>query len=545
MTPLAIIGWGARLPGANSVGRFRQLLSDGRVAISPIGDDRWPLAHFYHPDVRARSMHYARHAGLVDDIWAFDARYFGISPREAAEIDPQQRMLLEVVQDALDDAGIAPADLAGSRTGVFVGASSSDHSNRFNGDLGAIDAQFMVGNTLSILSNRISYHYDLQGPSMTVDTACSSALYALHLARAAIERDECDIAVVGAVNALLSPMAFVGFSRATMLSAGGLCRAFDEGADGYVRAEGAVAMVLRRSEAAEAAGDRVHVEVLTTAINMDGRTSGMTLPAAARQAALMATARDETGMRPDDLAFVEAHGTGTPVGDPIEAEAIGRAYGEGRASPLPIGSAKSNVGHLEPAAGLVGLLKAGLALEDGRLPATLHIERLNPNIDFEALNLAPATAPVDLAPSGQPWLAAVNAFGFGGANAHAILRARPAPTAEQVLALAPAPAAGAAEPAPAALVLSAASEAALADLAADWSTRLAGAAPDEAARLVRDAAWRRDLREHRLVALADSPAALADALADDPPAGERAESPAIIRGRAGMRRRLAFVFSGN
>ncbi|MEM9781762.1 MAG: beta-ketoacyl synthase N-terminal-like domain-containing protein, partial [Pseudomonadota bacterium] len=538
MKAISILGWGARLPGCNSVEDFRNVLHSGCCTVQELGNKRWPVDHYYHPDPRARGMHYARHAGLVDDIWEFDAGFFGISPREAAELDPQQRMLLEVVQAALDDAGLTSAGLAGSRTGVFVGASSSDHSNRFNGDLAAIDAQFMTGNTLSILSNRISYLYDLRGPSMTVDTACSSALYALHLAKQSIAAGECDSAIVGTVNALLAPLAFVGFSRATMLSRTGLCRAFDAAADGYVRAEGAVALVLRRADLAKRGGDRVRADLVATGVNMDGRTTGMTLPASERQRALMETVRDGAGIRPDDLAFVEAHGTGTPVGDPIEAEAIGKAYGAERSASLPVGSAKSNVGHLEPAAGLVGLLKAQIALDDGMLPASLHLDDLNPAIDFEALNLAPAQGPVTIPKRRKPWLAAVNAFGFGGANAHAVIRQVKAPPR----------ASSDTSGAPATLVLSASSEKALGTMVADWSARLAAASPAEIQHLANDAAWRRDRREHRLVALADDPSSLADILgkAAKAHAGGAAKDDRIIRGRAGGGRgRTAFVFSGN
>ena len=340
----------------------------------------------------------------------------------------------------------------------------------------------------------------------------------MHQAVQSLRAGEIDTAIVGGVNALLQPAAFVGFSRATMLSPEGLCKAFDSSADGYVRSEGAVAFVLRRMDVAQDAGDPVRSVLLGSGVNSDGRTVGMAMPSPDRQADLLRQMMRELQFDADDLAFLEAHGTGTPVGDPTEATAIGEVFGRHRASPLPIGSAKSNFGHLEPASGLVGLLKAQMALEKGVYPASLHVNELNPNIPFDDLNLEVAVEPVDLAQRDEPWLAGVNSFGFGGANAHVMLRQPYDNEHEREVAA----------PSPRALTLSAASEESLTSLVSLWRDRLTDALAAEAATLINNAAYRREALDHRLVALGDSgediAASLSDYLTD-------AGSPAVITGK--------------
>ncbi|MCL5777706.1 SDR family NAD(P)-dependent oxidoreductase [Limibaculum sp. FT325] len=537
---IAVSGFACRLPGAPSDAAFWRLLTEEGCAVGPIPSDRWSTGRFLHPDRRTTGRSYTMAAGLVDGIWSFDPGFFGISAREAAQMDPQQRMLLETAYEALDAACLTPDVLAESRTGVYVGASSIDHSQRFASDPAAIGAQFMTGNTLSILSNRISHAFDLKGPSYTVDTACSSSFYALHNAAQALAAGEIDTAIVGGVNAILQPFNFVGFSRAAMLSPSGLCRAFDAGADGYVRAEGAVAVVLRRLDAARAAGEPVRAVLMGTAINSDGRTMGLALPSGARQAALLREIYGRLCIDRDRIAFIEAHGTGTPVGDPIEARAIGEVLGRGRTRPLPIGSAKSNVGHLEPASGLVGLVKTALALEHGTIPRSLHVDEVNPNIPLDELCLEVATEARPLAPraDGEAWIAGVNNFGFGGANAHAVLRAatayeRPAPPAERIDA-------GAALPP---LILSAASEASLARLVAAWAERLATATPAETEALAATAAHRMPRHRHRTVLLGrDGPALAADLAA----LAAGAQPAQAVRGTAADRAgRTVFLFCGN
>ncbi|HEU0221224.1 MAG TPA: type I polyketide synthase, partial [Paracoccaceae bacterium] len=530
---VAVTGYACRLPGAPDPAAFWDVLQSRRCVIGKVLPDRFEGGLIYDPDPSARGKSYTLAAGQIDGIWDFDPGFFSLSPREAVQMDPQQRLLLQVTWEALEHAGLRASDLAGERTGVFIGASSSDYSNGFFMDLARIDAQFMTGNTLSIVSNRISYLLNLKGPSYTVDTACSSSFFALHQACETLMRGEIDTAIVGGVNLLISPAPFVGFSRASMLSPTGLCKAFDASADGYVRSEGAVVFVLRRLDAARRNGDRVRGILVGTGINSDGRTVGMALPSVARQADLLRQMRSRFDLDPGDLAFLEAHGTGTPVGDPVEAQAIGTVLGQDRANPLPIGSAKTNFGHLEPASGLVGLLKAQLALEAGVLPPSLHLARPNPNIDFAGLNLAVASEALPLPARAAPWHAGVNSFGFGGANAHAILR--------QPLASELAPPAEA--PPPRALTLSAASAESLGRLAQAWRDRLATASDVEIPALLNAAAWNREPLTHRLVALASDREGLVGLLEDQI---EGRRNPALLQGRTTRSAgRTAFVFSGN
>ena len=526
---VAVIGYAARLPGAEDIGEVWDSLINGRCQISEIPSSRWGLGQYYDPRPDAPGKSYARHAGLVSDIFDFDAGYFGLSPREAEQMDPQQRLLLETAARAFDHAGIDPVKLDKERTGVFVGAASSDHSTTCLLDPSVIDAQFMLGNTLSIISNRLSYIWDIRGPSYTVDTACSSGLFALDHARAAIVSGEIDTAIVGSVNVLLSPMPFVGFSKASMLSPTGLCQAFSKNADGYVRAEGAVVFILRSEDLARTSHDRIRSFVAATGTNSDGRTPGIAMPSSQRQYELLEHVKHRFDISPNDLAFIEAHGTGTAVGDPEEARAIGRAYGQLRDAPLPIGSAKTNFGHLEPAAGLVGLLKAQLSLEHGILPASLHSDELNPHIPFADLGLDVAQEARPLPESARPWCAAVNSFGFGGANAHAVLRQAPtAPKPEVAF--------------PRALLLSAASQASLAGLAGSWRDRTKEAALDLALAAV-NANTRLARHRHRLCVPATSAEEVAAAL-ELWLAGEKGHD--VVQGVAGQTPgKVGFVFSGN
>lgn len=532
----AILGYGCRLPGAADPDSLWALLVSGRCSVSRVGPDRWEARGLSHPDRQATGTTYSAAAGLLDDPFAFDAGFFGISQREAMQMDPQQRLLLQVGWEAIEMAGLTSERLCGPRTGVFVGCSGLDYGNAVAGDPAAADSRFMTGNTLSIIANRLAHFLDAQGPSYVIDTACSSALFAFHAACRAIETGEIDVAVVGGVNLLLTPMPFIGFSRAAMLSPTGLCKPFDHRADGYVRAEGAVAFVIASEAWAQAGGDRVRGLVLGTAVNSDGRAQALSVPNSLRQADLMRGVYARAGIDPDTLAFIEAHGTGTAVGDPQEARAIGEAIGRHRSRPLPVGSIKSNIGHLEPAAGLAGLLKAQLALERGVLPPTLHIEALNPAIPFDELNIAPAAEAVPLGGSAGPLAAGVNAFGFGGANAHVAIR-QPDPVPDN----APEPTA---EPAAAPLLLSAASEASLRALATRWRARLAGAGPAEAAALSNAAAHRRTRLSHRLVVTPTEPEARLAAL-DAFVSGQATADAVSDTALAGAAQPVAFLFSGN
>ncbi len=418
-----ITGRSCRLPGAANVEQFSDLLLSGGDAVTEVPRDRWVHEYFLHPVPGTKGKSYTFAAGIVPELWQFDAAAFGISPREAGQMDPQQRLLPQLAWEALEDAGLPPDGLAGQHVGVFVGCSAMAHAARLAQDAAITDAYLMTGNTLALVSNRISHVLDLRGPSMTVDTACSSSIVALRLAEEALLRGEIDIAVVAGVNAILDPIPYVGFSAARMLSPKGRCQPFSAKADGYVRAEGAVAFVLERTTAAALGPRRAHAALIGVETNTDGRTVNVALPSVEGQAALLRRIYDRTGVDPAALAFVEAHGTGTLAGDPVEAAALGRVLGQARTAALPIGSVKSNIGHLEPASGVAGMLKALIALERRVLPATLHAAELNPAIPFEALNLSVAREAIAL-PEG-PLLAGVSSFGFGGANAHAILEAVP------------------------------------------------------------------------------------------------------------------------
>ncbi len=485
---VAIVGAACRLPGAADEDAFWHLLDTGCCAVGDVPSGRWSTARYLHPRRSEPGFSYSFQGGYIEGVLAFDPAVFGISPREAAEMDPQQRLLLEAVWSALENAGIPPGTLAGENVGVYVGASGLDYGNLQVADLGGIDSHFMTGNTLSVLANRISYIFDLRGPSFTVDTACSSSLVAFAQAQAAIASGQIDTAIVAGVNLLLSPFPFIGFSRAGMLSPTGLCRPFAAGADGYVRGEGVVAMVITRLQDAVAQHIPVRAVALASRANSDGRTNGIALPATLGQKRLLERIYGEAGIDANRLAFIEAHGTGTSVGDPAEAAAIGAALGQRRTAPLPIGSLKSNIGHLEPASGLAGLFKAVLALERRRLPASLHALAANPAIDFAALNLSLATAPLAL-PADDIWLAGVSSFGFGGTNAHVVIR-QPEPAE-----LPSARTNGAAGPQAELLVLSAHSRQALGQLGSAYADLVE--AGSDAGQLATALAWQRDLAPHR------------------------------------------------
>jgi phthiocerol/phenolphthiocerol synthesis type-I polyketide synthase C len=468
---------------------------------------------------------------VLPDIWGFDPSVFRISPREAQQMDPQQRLLLELAFEACEDGGFAPSKLAGTATGVYVGASALDYSFVGLHDPAVVDAYFATGNTLSIVANRVSYIFDLRGPSLTLDTACSSSLVALHEARHALARGEVDVALVGGVNILSSPFGFIGFSQAGMLSPTGLCRAFAAGADGYVRAEGGVVLVLKTLNKAIENGDRIHAVICGSAVNSDGRTSGISLPAETAQVELLRTAYARSGVAPDSVAYVEAHGTGTRAGDPVEAAALGKVLGQARVRPLPVGSVKTNIGHTEPASGLAGLMKAMLALEHDLAPKSLHFDKPNPNIDFTGLNLLVTGEPTTLPRDGGRRFVGVSSFGFGGTGAHVVI-ADP-PVARK---------AGDAEPR--VLMLSAQTEAALRALAAEYALRLDGPGESEIRHIVAVTDHRRERMSERLVLPMDEPSGLARTLARFAQSAER--NAILARGsRIEGDGSIAFVFSGN
>src|SRR6266851_1827578 len=528
---IAIVGASCRFPGAEDLEEFWQLLASGTDAISEVDPQRWSTRFYYHPDRNEPGKSYTWAAGLITGVDLFEPSFLRISPREAAQMDPQQRLLLELTWHAFEDAGIPTAKLSGSTVGVYIGASSTDYSDLKLGDTASADSYTMTGSTLSVLSNRISYVFDLRGPSLTIDTACSSSLVALHHACEAIRSQRVATAIVGGINLLLAPYPYLGFCRASMLSRRGRCFAFDERADGYVRGEGGGVVILRPLEDALADGDAIRAVILGTGVSSDGRTIGLSLPSEVAQASLLRSVYSHAGIAPDELAFFEMHGTGTTAGDPIEAAAVGHSLGRSRSDPLPIGSVKTNIGHLEPASGMAGLLKAAIALDRGIVPPTLHCEAPNPNIAFDALNLRLVRSAEPIAAPRERRFAGVNSFGFGGTNAHVVLAGPPRrdetpPVPESIPPL----------------VISARTEISLRELVRNWRGTLARMPPERASVLVRAAARKRDHHAHRLVALGQDPATTAGMLGDFL---DGAPAPAVIADTGVRGDQIAFVFSGN
>src|SRR6266403_1632719 len=428
---IAIIGVGCRFPGGvSSKDSLWKLLVEGREGIIEVPPDRWNVERYYdaEPGVAGKSI--ALRGGFIDAIDQFDPQFFGISPREAPYVDPQHRLLLETAWEAIEDAGLVLDFERGTDLGVFVGISHNDYqglqSTSF--DHFGIGPHSPTGSAHSIAANRISYCLNLRGPSVAMDTACSSALTAVHAACEHIWAGRGDAALAGGVTVMISPGGFIGFSQAAMLSPEGRCAAFDASASGFVRGEGAGVVLLKRLSRAIEDGDPIQGVILGTSINQDGHTNGIMLPSPEAQTRLVQEACRDAGIAPEEIGFVEAHGTGTAVGDPIEAHALAEALCGNRSAdaPLPIGSIKTNLGHLETAAGVAGLLKAMLVLKHGQIPPSLHFETPSPHIDFEKLKLRVPTAlePFPACPGER--IAGVNSFGFGGANAHVFLAAPPA-----------------------------------------------------------------------------------------------------------------------
>ncbi|MFE7133959.1 type I polyketide synthase, partial [Streptomyces sp. NPDC057638] len=425
---IAIIGVACRLPKASDPSSFWQMLRKGRSAIGDVPTDRWgPGAQ----DADGVLRDVPRFGGYLDRVDTFDAAFFGISPREARVMDPQQRMMLELAWEAFEDAGLLPERTADNRAGVFIGAIWDDYATLLTRQgLSAVTEHSVTGLHRGIIANRISYTLGLKGPSLTVDTAQSSSLVAVHLACESLRKGESDIAIAGGINLNIVPDSSLGASKFGGLSPDGRCFTFDARANGYVRGEGGGAVLLKPLARAQADGDPVLCVIRGSAINNDGRTDGLTVPAPEAQRQVLRMAYDRAGVDPADVQYVELHGTGTKVGDPIEAAALGSVLGgaEGRTAPLVVGSAKTNVGHLEGAAGIVGLLKAALAVKHGELPASLNFETPNPAIPLDQLNLH---VQQELSPWPRvegPRRAGVSSFGMGGTNCHVVLESvDPAP----------------------------------------------------------------------------------------------------------------------
>ena len=423
-TAIAVVGMACRLPGAHSVAALWHLLDDAVDPVSQVPPARWTPE-----DVDVPGFASTRHGGFIDGVDEFDPRFFDISPREADAMDPQQRWMLQTTWHALEDAGIPPHSLAGSDTGVFVGVNTHDYGLLATRRGAITDAMIGTGTHASIIANRVSYLLDLHGPSVAIETACSSSFVALHNACSSLRAGESSTAIVGGVSMMLCPELPAVLSRAGMLSPSGRCRAFDAGADGYVRSEGCIVVVLKRLDDALRDHDRIHGLVLGSAVNQDGRSNGLTAPNGAAQERVIRKALAAAAISAGQVGYVEAHGTGTPLGDPIETEAIRNAYGapSGSAPALWIGSIKSNVGHLEPAAGLAGLLKVLLAMRHERLPQNLHLVQLNPRIRLEGSRCAIVDRTQPWRRGAAPRIAGISSFGFGGTNVHVIVQEPPPP----------------------------------------------------------------------------------------------------------------------
>lgn len=527
--PIAIVGMAGRFPGADSVDELWDLLSEGRDGVGSVPSGRWDQALLN--DTFAAGRITTDQGGFLRGVDQFDSAFFDIPAREAENLDPQQRLLLESAWHALEDAGIDPHGLKGSRTGVFVGVSYADYARLLaQGGAEGIDAYYSTGTALNAAAGRIAFALGLNGPALAVDTACSSSLVAFHLAVRSLRSGETDAVLAGGVNILLDPLSSVAVSRAHMLSPHGRCRTFSAGADGFVRSEGCGMLALKRLGDARRDGDRVLAVIRGSAVNQDGASSGLTAPNGRAQELMLAAALADAGVEGSQMSYLEAHGTGTALGDPIELGAAWRVLGPGRppGEPLHVGSVKSNVGHCESAAGAVGVIKTVLALRHGLLPGNLHFDEPNPHVPWADMNVRVVAAPTPWRPSESPRVAGVSGFGFTGTNAHLVLSEAPdlvgTPSDEPTL-----------PPSPTThlVPLSAPDAAGLERLTAAWEQRLAETAEEELPALAATAGVGRAHFAHRRALLGRSREQLVSAARSAVPVPAPARAP-----------RIAFLFSG-
>ena len=503
MSDIAIVGMSCRFPGADNLDDYWTLLREGRSGISPTSRDRWDVDAHYHKTVKTPGKSNAHQGGFLKDIKGFDARFFGISDKEARYMDPQQRLVLEAAWHALEDAHIAPRDIAGSATGVFVGVMTNEYGMQCSADLDKINLFTGSGNGLSMIANRVSYFFDLNGVSLAIDTACSSSLVAVANACQSLEVGNIDFAIVAGVNLMLDPAMDVFYSQAGLISPTGHCRTFDEKADGIARGEGVGVVILQRaSDISSKAADHVYGLIKGCAVNHDGRSNGITAPNRALQEAVIRRAHSAAGTSVDNIDYIELHGTGTQIGDPIEAMALGAALNRNAAHPRAcwIGSVKSNIGHLEAAAGIAALIKCALAIKHGYIPPSINFEVPNKLLMLQEHRLAVARQLMQWPEKTSPRLAGISSFGLGGTNAHVVLSEYRAPS----------PLARSVEPRGVCgywvLPVSAKNPKALRTLAKRYLEEIETLSEDDLAGFCATAATRRSNFEYRVLALGKTPA---------------------------------------
>ena len=529
--PIAVVGMACRFPGgASSPAAFWELLDRGVDAVGVVPRDRWNIDDYYDADPSTAGKMAVREGGFLEDVYRFDADFFGISPREARQMDPQQRLLLELAREALEHACVAPCVPRDNRIGVFTGLTCYDHGIML-ANAGATDQGYAgTGSALNMAPGRISYLLGLDGPSMAIDTACSSSLVSLHLACQSLRLRESDMTLVGGVNLMLSPEVMISFSQARMLSPDGRCKTFDASADGYSRGEGGGMVVLKRLSDALADRDQIWGVIRGSAVNQDGPSGGLTVPSGKAQQRVIQQALRAGNIAGRDLHYVEAHGTGTSLGDPIEIEALAAVLGEGRSAdnPLLVGSVKTNIGHLEPASGVAGLIKVLLALRHQRIPKHLHFKEPNPHIPWKDLAVSVPRESLPWVPEGAPRLAGVSAFGFSGTNAHCIVEG---------------PEAYAQEPSgfdrgPHVLVLSAKTDEGLKDTLDQWTTFLGQEQRHEFGSLCHSANVGREHFNYRTTLLAESASEAVEEI-------RRQRNGLASRvAQASKGQKVAFLFSG-
>jgi acyl transferase domain-containing protein len=534
--PIAIVGAGMRFPGGViDAQSFWNLLAEGRDAITEIPRERWDWRSYFHEDADAPGSAITRHGGFLNGVDRFDAAFFGISPREAAAMDPQHRLVLEVAWEALENAGHSPVALQGTRSGVFLGIANNDYGRAAMADLDGIDAYTGSGNSPGMVAGRLSYVLGLHGPSLAIDTSCSSSLVAVHLACAALLTGECDVALAGGVNLILTPESNIALSKAHMMARDGRCKTFDEAADGYVRSEGCCVVVLRKLSDAFADGDRILAVIRGSAVNHDGRSGGLTAPNGPAQAAVIRQALESAGIKPSQIGFVETHGTGTALGDPIEVETLAAVMGIGRTAdnPLAVGAVKTNIGHAEAASGIAGLMKAVLALQHRQIPPSLHLVHKNSRIDWDRLPVQVATQLAEWDSRKGRRYAGVSSFGFSGTNAHVVLEEAPAvETATNAL-----------ERRSQILTISAKTQTSLDRLCAAYAAALRNCPAEELANLCFTANAGRAHFAHRVAVVGDSAEQMAMELER---AGRREKSTRLFTGDAedSEPQRIGFLFTG-